>query len=741
MDDLCHACNNFDLRALYALALERSIKTKPRSSFSGGIPRYEGFPFVYEQHSSLRSLLNSANSGCRLCNAIWQQSVKQLPPGISDPTGTPNPDECAEPIHFGLSDWHPEAAGMPYLTAVQRLPRGVMRSLATFELFVDPDDVPSGYGQLLARTVQPDPASEASFKVAKYWHANCLENHPKCARVLLQERPLPTRVIDVGDANTNPKLIAGNGINGTWAALSYCWGGNSHFVLNKETSIDFYGGHIALAEYPQTLQDAIIISRTLNMQYVWIDALCILQDSQDDWAAEAARMKDVYGGASITIAATNSRSTTDGIFKTRKISQPLCSLDWRTPIPSKFHQVHLRSSSDFWDTTLKYEPLNTRGWTLQESFLAQRTLSYGTQQMVWECQCLKTSESGRPVLPDERHRDKAFVQSIISNEFSMWARTKLALARLSLNYLPVHLRAVPEQWEERYEAHYSRWYEIVVDYTGRSLTVQTDILPALSGLAAAFQKLLRDEYCAGLWRNNIIRGLCWNRIGPPKRTKDELEGKDCSLPSWSWASVVGGRIINRLEEENYWPLLDLKETAVLVDVCVKPKGADRLGQVSDACLIIRAPFCYIDDPRTRDTSNPLQINPVLNRRVQQDFSVSWTVQEFEQQHQAHSGQQFAVVRLMATSRTTISSLTGKEMYQNRAEILVLESTDIEQGHGPVRVNNCFWQWAKRDQFRPWRRIGCFAISPQVFPDDDDINLLCLEEMNKANWGWREVMIV
>ena len=572
MDHLCHACRKFDLRALYALALERSTKTKPECKIDGipvrGIPRYEGFPFFYEQHSSLRSLLNAAESGCRLCSAIWQQSVKQLPPGISDALGNPNPDECAEPIHIGLSDWHPEADGMPYLTAVQRLPRGAMRNLATFELFVDPDDVPSGYGLLLARPVRPDPASEASLKVAKYWHENCLENHTKCARTLRQERPLPTRVIDVGDANTNPKLIASHGMIGTWAALSYCWGGNSTFVLNKETSIDFYGGHIALAEYPQTLQDAIVISRTLNMQYIWIDALCIMQDIPDDWAAEAARMKDVYGGASIMIAAISSRNTNDGIFKPRKLSHTLCSLAWHTPTLSKCHCVHLRSGSNFWDTTLKYEPLNTRGWTLQESLLAQRTLSYCTQQMVWECQCLKTSESGRPVLPAERHRDKAFVQSIVSIDFNIWARTKVILARLSLNLLPSNLRAVPEKWEEEYEAMYSRWYAVVVDYTGRSLTVQTDILPALSGLAAAFQKLLRDEYCAGLWRNNIIRGLCWVRIGPPKRTKKELEGKDCSLPSWSWASVVGGRIINVLEEEEHWALMDLKESAALVDVCV-----------------------------------------------------------------------------------------------------------------------------------------------------------------------------
>ena len=445
--------------------------------------------------------------------------------------------------------------------------------------------------------------------------------------------------------------------------------------------------------------------------------------------------------ASITIAATNFRNTNDDIFKPREISQTLCSLAWHTPTLSKCHCIHLRSSSDFWDTTLKYEPLNTRGWTLQKSLLAQRTLSYGTQQMIWECQCLKTSESGRPVLPAERHRDKAFVQSIVANDFSTWARTKLILARLSLNYMPLNLTAVPENWEEEYEAMYSRWYAIVLDYTGRTLTVQTDILPALSGLAAAFQKLLRDEYCAGLWRNNIIRGLCWERIGPPKRTKKELEGKDRSMPSWSWASVVGGRIINGLEEENHWPLLELKETAALVDVCVRSKIGDNFSQVSEARLIIRAPFCYIDDPRTCDANDAFRSNPVLNGLVREHFKILDPIQEFEQQHQVHSGQQFAVVRLMITSRRMLSSLTGKEMFQIRAEILVLEFTEIEQSHGPVKVDGHVLQWAKKNHIRPWRRVGFLSISPPMFPDDDDIVVRCFEEMKKANWEWREVVIV
>lgn len=512
---LCEACNGFDIRALYELASERSRKTKPKdvSSTSGGFAFYEGFPSFYQQHSNLRSLFASADLGCQLCINILQQSVKQFPPEIQSRTPGLHADEYSEPIYLGLSNWSPEADGMPYLIAVQHLPRGGVRNLATFEVYVQPQDAPSGFEHLLAKAVQPDPASEESLQIARSWHSDCLKNHRKCARTLSQKRPLPTRVVDVGDATTNPRITVMDGTVGMWAALSYCWGGNSPFVLKKTTSKSFFGGYTPLETYPQTLRDAIVITRALGMQYLWIDALCIMQDSPEDWAAEAARMKDVYGGATITISATNSKSTDYGIFKVREVSSPACRLDWRTSKPSENYSVFLRSSSEFWDATLKSEPLNTRGWTLQESLLAARALSYGTQQMVWECQCLKTSESGRPVLPGERHRDKAFVQTIISNDFSAWEKTKQVLTRLSLNSLPVDWTAVPEKWETGYDAMYSRWFAIVKDFTGRNLTVQSDVLPALSGVAAAFQNLLRDEYCAGLWRNDISRSF-WSSFYP-----------------------------------------------------------------------------------------------------------------------------------------------------------------------------------------------------------------------------------
>ena len=92
-----------------------------------------------------------------------------------------------------------------------------------------------------------------------------------------------------------------------------------NLVLNEKTSDGFFGGKVSLCRFPTTLQD-----RALGLRFLWIDALSIMQDSAEDWTAEAGHMKDVYGGVTINIAATNLATTDNGMFKNRAISPGPC---------------------------------------------------------------------------------------------------------------------------------------------------------------------------------------------------------------------------------------------------------------------------------------------------------------------------------------------------------------------------------------------------------------------------------
>lgn len=63
--------------------------------------------------------------------------------------------------------------------------------------------------------------------------------------------------------------------------------------------------NIFLSDLPPLFQDAIIITRQLGLRYLWIDSLCIIQDSLRDWETEAAKMASIYQNSYVTISATD----------------------------------------------------------------------------------------------------------------------------------------------------------------------------------------------------------------------------------------------------------------------------------------------------------------------------------------------------------------------------------------------------------------------------------------------------
>ena len=130
-------------------------------------------------------------------------------------------------------------------------------------------------------------------------------------------------------------------------------------MLTEDTEVSLQAG-LPLNKFPATLRDAIIVVRKLNIRYIWIDALCTMQNSPEDWAQEASRMRDVYRGAVVTIAAASASKTSDGLFRERPKPPSYVWLDWLNegkPTP----RVFLHPGSELWDSTLSNSAINTRG--------------------------------------------------------------------------------------------------------------------------------------------------------------------------------------------------------------------------------------------------------------------------------------------------------------------------------------------------------------------------------------------
>ena len=537
-------------------------------------------------------------------------------------------------------------------------------------------------------------------------------------------------MIDVGptDLKQDPRLWVTNGEKGSWAALSYCWGGSSSFVLKSTNIGKFCTTGFPMTSFPATLIDAVHITRALNIRYLWIDALCILQDSPEDWAKESARMKDVYGGAVLTIAATSANSAEVGMLRKRFIPVEACRIEWRSRNSTSNSKVFLRSGSSFWNTSMRDQAINQRGWTLQENLLSPRMISYGSQEMAWECQERRVSESGRPILAGEHHRDKSFIQSLLMNRPSVVKRTTQFVTKLSTHFIPYSWSFVLYHNEGIYDQIYSRWFAIVTEFSRRDLTVQSDVLPALSGIAAIFQKLLHDRYCAGLWCNAMIRGLVWSRT---RRKRVHPQGSrvhasistlaNYHIPSWSWASITGGLIMFGLGGEVSWSSEWIEEAAQVLDCRTIARTTDPFGQTSEGHLVLKAPFLQIIDPRSKNLDPCDIVFPALHERIQIEMSLQDFQAEFKQHHKSHTGQNFALIRLVKSYEKIQDVFGTWSRRENGTSVLMLESTGEQQ--------------------MEYRRVGLLAIRPSGLSSPDEINWRCLNEMKKAKWDWKKVRLV
>ncbi|PQE10640.1 Heterokaryon incompatibility protein [Rutstroemia sp. NJR-2017a WRK4] len=343
--------------------------------------------------------------------------------------------------------------------------------------------------------------SEMSYSVTKrrnreaYWLVRCLKSHSACAKDV--ESPfLPRRVIDVdriGSEHLTRLLETTEGQRGTYCTLSYRW--SSKPVKLTLKNIDDLKTALPLETLPIQIQHAIQVARLLGFRYLWVDALCIIQDSEADWKSEAAKMGTIYSNSNLTIAAVDAPGNID---------------------PNSSNLFTARDSSV---STPGYRPrgeLDSRGWVTQEEILSRRVLSFTKAGLFWSCARWVCSDQCPDGLVLPKFSDKPRSQRVANDEPNMnwqvqvWARGAGG---------KVH--------------GYRLWHAVMQDYTRRCLTRESDRFIALQGVESLFTSRLEDQNLGGVWRGNTIKDLAWYRDGPAMR-RQELDA-----PSWSWGSATG----------------------------------------------------------------------------------------------------------------------------------------------------------------------------------------------------------
>ncbi|KXX78452.1 Heterokaryon incompatibility protein 6, OR allele [Madurella mycetomatis] len=321
--------------------------------------------------------------------------------------------------------------------------------------------------------------------------------------------------------------------NSQYLTLSHRWGNPPSILLTKKTSFllsEDITPHLLDCEEATVFQHAIHVTRTLGFRYIWIDALCIMQDDGAEKTEDIMQMDDIYANGTLNISAAEGRIREGLVFNRDTLLLNPHRATVR--VPDRYEDMHLQVFEDQWFLRPRECPLADRGWVFQERMLSPRIVHFTKEQLFWECQCLAGSE----VLP----------LGVPGRDLARFGRGPMVSSDMSAQ-----------------EAE-DRWYEVVEQYSQTFLTFADDRLCAISAIAKRFCAALQlapSDYLAGLWKSQLPLSLLWfqnqhqdSDTPEPTRIAAEID----LAPSWSWASIMAP--IGSVRRDN------LTATAEVLDV-------------------------------------------------------------------------------------------------------------------------------------------------------------------------------
>lgn len=340
----------------------------------------------------------------------------------------------------------------------------------------------------------------------------------------------PLRLIDVNPEGshdcrlvlTGDKLVSPHS---PYLALSYRWGNpedaQTQFKTKSKTIDDRMRGFL-LESTSQCIRDAIEVARALGIQYLWVDALCILQDDESDWELQSAQMARIYRNATAVICAAASSSCHQGFLERNKTSASIKFQSHIDPAVSGYFNVTFCSKSQ-WPHCGNFSTANmetsgcdwsTRGWTYQELYLARRAIIFGRNKIHYRSSDIVWSE----------------------NEKSTMDGTIISLHKSSM--------------QETDDEFISGWINAISLFSDRHFSNILDRLPAISGLAETVSGGCPDQYLAGIRKSHLHHDLVW-ALDSWSGILSTANGRAWAIsslqspnpyiaPSWSWASRKTG---------------------------------------------------------------------------------------------------------------------------------------------------------------------------------------------------------
>ncbi|KAK3374700.1 heterokaryon incompatibility protein-domain-containing protein [Podospora didyma] len=379
----------------------------------------------------------------------------------------------------------------------------------------------------------PTHRRQLSFKLVKQWAQSCEDLHGGCATVgngLMRDaihppsQPLELILIDIEEN----RLVKTNSFEPPYLALSYVWGKDPTFLKTTKFNVDLLQepGALATPQIKATLArvfiDAMELTAKLGKRFLWIDALCIVQDDDTQKHSQLEMMHLIYSQAVLTIV---DLAGSDANFGLRGVSSPvepqlLSSATTATEDLDQEAPAVPQSVPNF-ETAILSSVHSTRGWTFQEVLLSRRCLYFTETQCFFRC--------GRTLISDVSGENVAPLSPALDMGLSLALGVLGAVDRSFFTYR-----------------------SIVALYTRRTLSFDTDILNAFAGIMAFRSQIYHEFYgkrSAGLGNLSHSARLLWvsadgnatdqqhrrREIPPHPQPGASSDHRQQHFPNWSWA--------------------------------------------------------------------------------------------------------------------------------------------------------------------------------------------------------------
>lgn len=399
--------------------------------------------------------------------------------------------------------------------------------------------------------IQDRSKQQVDLGMIRKWISDCDHNHgltcnrPRSGPKRADE--IPITLIDIVD-----QCLVHASSDAKYFALSYVWGQVKMWdTLRSNHAQRLIPGSLAEVHFPKTIRDAMAVVHSLGERYLWVDAICLVQDDGEQMARDIPNMDIIYGHAFATVVALDGHDAAaglPGVSPGTREPQKITSLTVSDnsphldddPASENRVPIYLTATPRPLYLALELSRWNSRGWVMQEQLLSRRCLYFSTECVYFQCARHTMSEGG---VNQDITGSRTPGETSITDDDDFLERANSVNPLLDLQAIAVH--DLPTH--RRLSLSFNAYTKLVSTYSQRNLTVKSDILNGLAGMISVMGGYFGSSTFHGLPAALISHALMWSPVARnPRRGKQLMTqfsldptDPDSRFPSWSWAGWDG----------------------------------------------------------------------------------------------------------------------------------------------------------------------------------------------------------